>query len=68
MKKELDDVDHVLKEKAAWIDAKGFAFRVYETDEGVGVDIYKIGKEGDGPVASAYAFDSELVEEIEELP
>jgi hypothetical protein len=39
---------------------KGFSIRIHSTDEGVVVDVYKAMEEMSGPVASTYAFDSEV--------
>jgi len=60
--KQLKDEDYILAEGSAWFDVKGFSIRVHTADEGVIVDIFKSGAELDGPVASTYAFDSEIEE------
>jgi hypothetical protein len=60
---KIDDGDYELTDGCAWLEAKGFAIRIYTTDEGVVVDIYKKGNEGDAAIASTYAFDSELDEQ-----
>ena len=63
---KIDDGDYELTDGCAWLSAKGFAIRIHTTDEGVVVDIYKeVGpdKPYDEPIASAYAFDSELDEQ-----
>ena len=60
MSKKLIDSDYELEEGAVWIAAKGFSVRIHETDEGIAVDIYKLGEEDMGAITSAYAFDSEL--------
>jgi hypothetical protein len=39
---------------------KGFAVRIHQTDEGVVVDVWDGSGFGDSPIASTYAFDSEL--------
>lgn len=60
---KIDDGDYELTDGCAWLSAKGFAIRIHTTDEGVVVDIYKeVGTDQvyDAPIASAYAFDSEL--------
>lgn len=59
---KLTDGDYVLVDGAAWVEVNGFAIRVHATDEGVVVDIYKSGAEMDEPLASTYAFTSELEE------
>lgn len=60
---KIDDGDYELTDGCAWLSAKGFAIRIHTTDEGVVVDIYKevdLAQLYDEPIASAYAFDSEL--------
>jgi hypothetical protein len=57
------DGDHTLTEGAAWFKVDGFAIRIHRTDEGVVTDIFKDGAELESPIASAYAFSSELEEE-----
>ena len=56
----LIDSDYVLTEGAAWFTVKGFSIRIHSTDEGVVVDVFKAMEEMSGPVASTYAFDSEI--------
>ena len=56
----LPDGDYTLTEGGAWVALKGFAVRIQATDEGVVVDIYTDGKEMNSPIASTYAFDTEL--------
>lgn len=56
--KVLKDEDYTLEEGAAWFTVKGFSVRIMSTDEGVVVDIYGLGREMAGPIASTYAFDS----------
>jgi hypothetical protein len=55
----LSDGDYTLSEGAAWLEVKGFAVRVHQTDEGVCVDVYRNGQEDESPLASCYAFDSD---------
>jgi hypothetical protein len=55
--------DYVLSKDGAWFTIRGFAVRVYGTDEGVVVDIYADGREYNDAIASTYAHDSELEEE-----
>ena len=63
----LTDGDYTLTDNAAWFTAKGFSIRIQGTDEGVVVDVYPLGHESDGPIASTYAFDTDCnVEEAEE--
>ena len=57
------DGDYVLAEGAAWLEVKNFAIRVFSTDEGVVVDVYKNGDEMNDPIASAYAFDQEVIDD-----
>jgi len=61
---ELKDNDfYLLVEGAGWFDVKGFAIRVYQTDEGVVVDVFDREKVNNNPhaepIASTYAFDNE---------
>ena len=56
---EIPDCDYILAEGAGWFEVKGFAIRIYRTDEGVAVDIFKSYSDEDA-IASCYAFDSEL--------
>ena len=64
--KALEDSDYRLTDGAGWFAVKGFAIRINSTDEGVVVDVYKNGAEMDTPIASTYAFDSELIDHDEE--
>jgi hypothetical protein len=54
-----EDTDLVLTGQYAWITVKEFSVRVSKTDEGVLVDIYALGQEDRGAIASTYAFDGE---------
>jgi hypothetical protein len=56
----LKDDDYTLTEGAAWFAVKGFAIRILSTDEGVVVDVWKDGGEMDSPIASTYAYDSDI--------
>lgn len=56
---ELKDADYKLIEGAAWFAIKDFSIRIHGTPEGVIVDVWAKGCEGDDPLASTYAFDSE---------
>ena len=60
---DIRDEDHNLIEGAGWFSVKNFAIRIHATDEGVVVDVYASGKECDDPVASTYAFDSDVEED-----
>jgi hypothetical protein len=62
---ELKDSDYVLTEGAGWFAVKGFAIRIFATDEGVAVDIYKDGSEMESAITSTYAFDTDLLDEDE---
>lgn len=59
----LADGDYTLSEGAAWLEVKNFAIRIFATDEGVNVDIYRNGDEMADAIASAYAFDNETTNE-----
>ena len=56
---------YTLKDDNMWVSVKNFEIRIYTTDEGVVVDIYRGSEEGaDGdPLASTYAFDNECEED-----
>jgi hypothetical protein len=64
MTTNLVDNDYKLTDGAAWFDVKDFAIRIHSTDEGVVVDVFDAALlKADifcGPVASTYAFDSDL--------
>lgn len=60
MEKIIKDGDYILADGAAWFTVKKFSIRVQETDEGVVVDIYKLGDEMSESIASTYAFDAEV--------
>lgn len=49
-----------------WLTVKKLSVHVFRTDEGVAVDFYPVGYEMDGAMASAYVFDSEAEEALEE--
>jgi hypothetical protein len=53
--------DYKLKDDAigCWITVKGMSVHIRKTDEGVVVDIYKLGAEADDSLATTYALDSE---------
>ncbi len=61
---KLDDRDYVLTENAGWFELKGFAIRIYATDDGVVVDIFDDAELNTepfiNPIASAYAYSHEL--------
>lgn len=50
--------------RSVWIGVKDFSIYIVRTDEGVVVDIFARGREGDGSLASTYAFDQEAKEVI----
>ena len=56
----LKDADYILDDGAAWFTVGKFSVRIQKTDEGVLVDIYPVGKEADGSIASTYALDDEV--------
>lgn len=56
---ELNDAAYELIEGAAWFAVKDFSIRIHSTPEGVIVDVWAKGREGDDLLASTYAFDSE---------
>jgi hypothetical protein len=56
----LKDDDYTLTEGVAWFTVKSFSIRILSTDEGVVVDVWKDGGEMDSPIASTYAYDSDI--------
>jgi len=52
---------YTLKDDNMWVSVKNFEIRIYTTDEGVVVDIYKGSENGAycDTLASTYAFDNE---------
>ena len=56
---------YTLKDDNMWVSVKNFEIRIYTTDEGVVVDIYKGSENGacGDALASTYAFDNECEEE-----
>lgn len=60
--------DYELTDGSGWFDVKGFTVYIHSTDEGVIVDVFdaKELREGDidAVVASCYAFDTDLAQEI----
>lgn len=58
---DLDDNDYTLTDGAGWFEIKGFAVRIFATEEGVRVDIYKDKDELSEPIDSALAFYTELL-------
>jgi hypothetical protein len=66
MKTSLTDNDYTLSEGAAWIEVKNFAIRIFATDGGVFVHIYRNGDEMADALATAYAFDNETTNKEEE--
>jgi hypothetical protein len=63
MTMELHDEDYTLVDEGMWLTVKGFSIRVHTKNEGVIVDIYVNGREDEDPIAGAYAFDTEVLEE-----
>lgn len=63
MNTDLIDADYTLTEGSAWLTVKQFSIRILSADEGVIVDIYKLGEEMMPPIASTYAFDHEAGEQ-----
>ena len=57
---KLKDGDYELVDGAAWLAARGFAVRIFSTDNGINVSIYKNGAEDEGPITATFAADSEL--------
>jgi len=52
--------DYVLTDGAAWFKVKNFSIRIQSTDEGVVVDLYPYLGKMEEPVASTWAFDSDV--------
>jgi hypothetical protein len=61
----LPDGDYVLDAGAGWFAVQNLSIRIHETDEGVVVDIYRRGAEGEPAIASTYAFFNEGKQEEE---
>jgi hypothetical protein len=57
------DGDYVLTDGAAWFRVKNFSIRIQSTDEGVVVDLYPYLQVMEEPVASCWAFDSDVESE-----
>ena len=62
-KQPIKDSDYILSDGAAWLEVKNFAIRIFATDGGVFVHIYRNGDEMADAIASAYAFDNETTNE-----
>ena len=58
----LTDHDYTPVEGEIWLSIKQFSIRIYATDEGVAADIFNLGREMEGSLASTYVFDSECVD------
>jgi len=56
----LEDGDYELVGGAVWLAVRGFAVRIFSTDNGIDVRIYKNGAEDEGAIAATFAADSEL--------
>lgn len=63
-----DDQDYTLAPDCTgiWLTVKKLSVHVFRTDEGVAVDLYSVGCEMDGAMASAYVFDGEAEEALGE--
>jgi len=57
---KIEDGDYELVDGAAWLAVRGFAVRIFSTDNGVDVRIYKNGAEDEGAIAATFAADFEL--------
>ena len=57
---QIKDGDYVLTEGGAWFTVGGFSIRLHKTDEGVVVDIYKLGAETSSPLGSTWVLDADL--------
>lgn len=55
-----DYVANLAKNEALWLTVANASLHIKRTDEGIVVDIWPKGREDEEPVASTYAFDSEL--------
>lgn len=55
----IKDASFELAEGAAWFAVKNFSIRIHSTHEGVIVDVWAKGREGEDLIATTYAFDSE---------
>ena len=49
---KIEDGDYELVDGAAWFAVRGFAVRIFSTDNGVDVRIYKNGAEDEGAIAA----------------
>jgi len=59
---QIKDGDYILTEGSGWFTVGGFSIRLNKTDEGVAVDIYKLGAETDGAIGSTWVLDADLEE------
>jgi phage FluMu gp28-like protein len=57
---KLKDGDYELVDGAVWLAVRGFAVRIFSTDNGIDVRIYKNGAEDEGAIAATFAADSGL--------
>lgn len=62
---ELVDGQYLLDDDAAWFIVSDFNIRIESTEEGVVVNIYKLDRENDDPIASTHAFDNEYEREVQ---
>lgn len=63
--KQDGESDYTLESESVWITVKGFSVYLKKTDEGLVVDVHAAGRENEDSIAGTYAYDSELIEEIE---
>ena len=61
----INDNDLVLEpeQQSVWITVDNFSVYVHRTDEGLVVDLFKLGNEMDVAIASTYAFNTEVSDE-----
>ncbi len=57
----LKEEDYELPEDqtSVWITVNAISVRAFRTDEGVGVDLYPVGRESEDAIASTYALNDE---------
>lgn len=61
-----DGIDYTLRqaERSVWISVNNLSIYIKREDEGVVVDIFPKGREGEQPIASTYGFYNDAVEEV----
>jgi phage FluMu gp28-like protein len=57
---KLKDGDYELVDDGVWLSVRGFSVRIFSTDNGIDVRIYKNGAEDEGAITATFAADSEL--------